>query len=261
MYTPSLQVKSNGVPILKKGEIDVIGERFVQDFQPEVLTNPSPVDIESFIEFYLGMTPDFQYLSHNGVYLGMTVFNDTNKVPIYDPVTNRAEYISAKARTVIIDNRLLDKSQRHRFRFTLGHEGGHDIFHSGYFSYNPNQMSLFDDESIAPMIQCRLDSGIANRSNSHQWDDHDWMEWQANRLSAAVLMPKSAVELVVRPFIDKLNKPVFRAILVEKLSDIFDVSLQAATNRLKDLGYIKANDKTDYSYASAIMDFAGIAEA
>lgn len=116
MYTPSLRVKRNGVPILKKTEIDVIGERFVKDFQPDVLTNPSPVDIEGFIEFYLGMTPDFQYLSHNGVYLGMTVFNDTNKVPVYDPATNRAEYISAKARTVIIDNRLLDENQRHRFR-------------------------------------------------------------------------------------------------------------------------------------------------
>ena len=71
-------MKNNGVPILSKAEIDAIGERFVQDFQPEVLTNPSPVDIEGFIEFYLGMTPDYQYLSHNGVYLGMTVFNDTN---------------------------------------------------------------------------------------------------------------------------------------------------------------------------------------
>ncbi len=67
MYTPSLRVKNNGVPILSKAEIDAIGERFVQDFQPEVLTNPSPVDIEGFIEFYLGMTPDYQYLSHNAL--------------------------------------------------------------------------------------------------------------------------------------------------------------------------------------------------
>ena len=158
MYTPSLRVKNNGVPILSKVEIDTIGEHFVQDFQPEVLTNPSPVDIEGFIEFYLGMTPDYQYLSHNGVYLGMTVFTDTNKVPVFVPATNRAEYISAKARTVIIDNRLLDEGQRHRYRFTLGHEGGHDIFHSGYFSYNPDQVSIFDDELIAPMIQCRVDN-------------------------------------------------------------------------------------------------------
>ena len=89
-------------------------------------------------------------------------------------------------------------------------------------------------------------------------DDHDWMEWQANHLSAAVLMPKCSVDLVVRPFRDKLKNPVSRALLVANLSNCFDVSIQAATNRLKDLGYIKTSDTTDYSYASAIMDFAGV---
>ena len=112
MYTPSFRVKKNGVPILSKEEIDGIGERYVQDFCPEVLSHPAPVDIESFVENYLGITPDYQYLSHNGIYLGMTVFNDTNKVPVYDPRTGRAEYISAKARTIIIDNRLLEENHR-----------------------------------------------------------------------------------------------------------------------------------------------------
>ena len=140
MYTPSFKVKSNGVPILSKEEIDGIGEQYVKAFCPEVLSHPAPVDIESFVENYLGITPDYQYLSNNGIYLGMTVFNDTNMVPIFDPGTGRAEYISAKARTIIIDNRLLEESQQHRYRFTLGHEAGHDIFHSGFFGYNPDQL-------------------------------------------------------------------------------------------------------------------------
>ena len=99
---------------------------------------------------------------------------------------------------------------------------------------------------------------MTDRADTRKWDDHDWMEWQANPLSAAVLMPKSAVDLVVQPFRDKLKNPVSRALLVANLSNCFDVSIQAATNRLKDLGYIKTNDTTDYSYASAIMDFAGV---
>ena len=86
-YTPTLKVKRNGVPILSKNDIDTIGENFVRDFQPEALDNPSPIDIDSFVELYLGMTPAFQYLSHNGIYLGMTVFNDTNAVPVFDPST------------------------------------------------------------------------------------------------------------------------------------------------------------------------------
>ena len=254
-------MKNNGVPILSKAEIDAIGERFVKDFQPEVLTNPSPVDIEGFIEFYLGMTPDYQYLSHNGVYLGMTVFNDTNKVPVFDPATNRAEYISAKARTVIIDNRLLDESQRHRYRFTLGHEGGHDIFHSGYFTYNPDQVSIFDDELIAPMIQCRVDNGMTNKSDTHKWDDHDWMEWQANYFSSAILMPKCAVQLVANkyPRNSLMENLVNRARLVSDVSNTFDVSTEAAVIRLKDMGYIPSDDQTSYSAFTALMDFASVA--
>ena len=58
--------------VLLQEVVDTIGEAYVRDFQPEVLGNPAPVDIEGFIECYLGMTMDYQHLSHNGIYLGMT---------------------------------------------------------------------------------------------------------------------------------------------------------------------------------------------
>lgn len=259
MYTPSFRVKKNGVPVISKKELDIIGERFVRDFQPEVLTNPAPVDIERFIECYLGMTPDYQLLSHNGVYLGMTVFNDTNKVPIYDPATNRAEYITAKARTVIIDSRLLDESQQHRYRFTLGHEGGHDILHSGFFSYNPDQLSIYDTP-LPPMIQCRVDNASPRTTNTKQWDDHDWMEWQANRLCSAILMPESAIRLIANKYNNKgkLVNPVSRCLLVAQISSLFNVSISAATYRLKELGYVDQQDNHDYSCGTALMDFASV---
>lgn len=120
---------------------------------------------------------------------------------------------------------------------------------------------MFDDELMAPMIQCRVDNGTTDESDTRNWDDLDWMEWQANHLSAAVLMPKCSVDLLARSNKDKLKTPTSRAILIAKMSDCFDVSIQAATNRLKDLGYIKANDSTDYSYTSALMDFAGIVDS
>lgn len=259
MYTPSFRVKKNGVPVISKKELDIIGERFVRDFQPEVLTNPAPVDVERFIECYLGMTPDYQLLSHNGVYLGMTVFNDTNKVPVYDPVTKRAEYITAKARTVIIDSRLLEESQQHRYRFTLGHEGGHDILHSGFFSYNPDQLSMYD-APLPPMIQCRVDNTSPCKTDTKLWSDRDWMEWQANRLSSAILMPESAVRLIADKFRSKgkLVSPASRCLLVAQISSIFDVSISAATYRLKDLGYIDQQDSCDYSYGTALADFASV---
>ena len=97
MITPKYRTKKNGVPILSKKEIYAIAEDFVGDFQPAALVNPQPIDVEAFLELYLGMTPDFQYLSHNGIYLGMTVFNDTDKVPVYVPQMNCADYTGIPA--------------------------------------------------------------------------------------------------------------------------------------------------------------------
>jgi len=142
MYTPYFCKKRNGIPVLDKKHIDFIGEQFVADFCPEAMKTPMAIDIDGFAQDYLGLQQDFQYLSHNGVYLGMMVFNYTSKVPIYDPNTKRAEYVTEKARTIIIDNLLLDDNQERRYRFTMGHEAAHDIFHSGYYGYNPNQTSL-----------------------------------------------------------------------------------------------------------------------
>jgi hypothetical protein len=237
MYIPKFRVKKNGVPILNKQEIDDIGEKLVRDFCPKALQNPMEVDIDGFVERYLGMTQDFHYLSHCGVYLGMTVFNDTSKVPVYNPDTNCAEYASAKARTVIIDSSLLEDGQEHRYRFTMGHEGGHDILHSRYFGYDPNQMSFFDRSDI-PMIQCRMDIQRENRKPVEQWTDKDRMEWQANRLSSATLMPKSMVFQLIAslPTLEKFSRDATYAM---KVSNTFNVSNEAAKYRLLELGIIQ----------------------
>ena len=79
MYRPVITRKRSGVPVLSRKEIDGIGENLVGDFMPDALITPQEIDIDSFAQNYLGMDQDFQYLSHCGVYLGMTVFNDTQK--------------------------------------------------------------------------------------------------------------------------------------------------------------------------------------
>ena len=96
MYTPSYRTQKNGVPVLKKEEIDTIGEEYVRDFQPEVLRNPAPVDIEGFIECYLGMTTDYQYLSHNGIYLGMKEDTTSSTRPFSDMIQTRCRSLAQR---------------------------------------------------------------------------------------------------------------------------------------------------------------------
>ena len=239
MYRPVITRKKSGAPVLSRKEIDLIGENLVGDFMPDALETPQEIDIDSFAQNYLGMDQDFQYLSHCGVYLGMTVFNDTDKVPVYDPQRECADYISAKAHTVIIDKTLLAENQEHRYRFTMGHEASHEFLHKEYFAYDPNQMTIFDyiGEAPIPMVQCRIDTKKMDARNSEIWTDKDWMEWQANALSSAILMPVSMVRQVAESV--KTSKAIFRNYMTAaRVSNVFNVSFEAASYRLKQLGYI-----------------------
>jgi len=263
MYNPSFRTKHNSVPILSKQEIEVIGEKFIRDFCPDALITPQAIDVDGFIECYLGMKLDYQYLSNDGRYLGMTVFNDTDKVIIYDPEANQADYFHADARTVIIDNTLVEDhsiaSQRHRYRYTMGHEGGHDIFHSGYYYYDPNQYSLFDafSDERTPMVQCRVNSfsRTTETGNRKLWTDDDWMEWQANYFSSVLLMPQTAVRMLAAAY---QKKNFSDALIVKGVVDTFDVSMEAATYRCRELGLIK-KDLNPYS-VQAFLDFSDLAD-
>lgn len=254
MYFPTFRKKKNGVPILSKEEIEIIAHKFVRDFQPEALSEPQELKMEEFIECYLKMTPDYQYLSHNGVYLGMTVFNDTDFVPVYSTETGRAEYIHADARTVIVDRRLIeDPKQEHRYRFTLGHEGGHDVFHTAVFAYNPNQTCMFED-AHPPMIQCRIDAGKTNKKDPRIWTDTDSMEWQANYFSSALLMPGDMVRVVHAR--NAGNDPIYQNYqAINDMASTFNVSPEAALYRLRELKLIKHNDHNDYLNNLAYYDF------
>ena len=252
MYNPSFRVKKNGCPILSKANIEVFGENFIRDFCPEALSTPQAIDIDKFVEFYLGMTIDYQYLSNDGRYLGMTVFNDTDKVIIYDPEKNIADYLHADARTVLIDNNLLADNQQHRYRYTMGHEGAHDILHSGYYAYNPNQLSIFSSADMPPMVQCRQNAFVSAPASRGAWTDIEWMEWQANFLSSVLLMPKQAVKLVV----DSIKGPdsMIRDFeMMWAVSRTFNVSTEAANYRLQELGHIRKNKPYEVSSNLALF--------
>lgn len=87
------------------------------------------------------------------------------------------------------------------------------------------------------------------------------MEWQANHLSAAILMPKTPIMEMAKHHGDKLKYPPSMGLFIAQISTVFDVSITAATNRLKDLGILRKDDSANYSYGMDIMAFQEIARA
>lgn len=258
---------ATGVPLLSRTEIDRLAEAVVYDFCPEAMEKPQPIDVEMFCEKYLGLNLEFQYLSNCGLYLGMMVFHDTNKIIVYNKKEHIAEYAHVKGGTVIIDNSLLsydlnkkvkeikqsnydkkmkthfinqisEKARRreHRYRFTLSHEtAGHALLHKDYFDH-PIQNTVSG-------IQCR-NLSEQGKKEFHSFSDYDWMEWQANNMASSFLMPATMVRKTVSELINHLGN-VWEEYkyysMVMQVSEVFNVSVEAATIRLKHLGLIPRN--------------------
>ncbi len=247
MYRPKLSYTQRGIPVISRKQMDAIAENYLKDFCPECLKEPCPIDIDQFAMEYLHLGQDFQYLTKQGVYLGMMIFNDSDRVEVYDEERDEAKYISEKANTIIIDRSLLEPGQEHRYRFTVGHECAHSIFH-GPMPSDPYQdyLNLYfadSEQGIPMMFRCNLsDREFVKKANT-LWTDKQWMEWQADVFSSSILMPKSTVKKAVdtiRPYTQPHTR---RDELISEVSRVFQTSRKAAEIRLEGLKLIKSEEE------------------
>ncbi len=256
MYHPKLSYTQRGIPVISRKQMDAMAENYLRDFCPECLKEPCPIDIDQFAMEYLHLGQDFQYLTKQGVYLGMMVFHDTDRVEVYDEERDEAKYISEKANTIIIDRTLLEPGQEHRYRFTVGHECAHSIFHGPKLS-DPYQeyLNLYyaDSEQGTPMMfRCNLsDREFVKKANT-LWTDKQWMEWQADAFSSSILMPKSVVKKVVDEISPRTMRYSKRDELIRGVSRVFQVSRKAAEIRLEGLCLI-VSEEDDRQMTAALL--------
>lgn len=246
--------KKNGVPVLSKDKIEVLAEQVLSSYKPDLIFNPGVLDVELFIEDYANLEMDYQDLTHDGSILGMTVFNDC-KIPVYDANNNKAKRISVNEGTVIIDNSLLEEEQLRRGRFTLAHEAAHWFLHRHMYIQDKNQISMFDglemEQRKLPVIKCRT-SDIAYGMRKTLSTDDDWIEWHADYMASAMLMPKTAFVAATRDKFQsaKITKDfhqmgtdfemdLWASVMAYELADLFQVSVTATNIRLINLGFIK----------------------
>lgn len=74
------------------------------------------------------------------------------------------------------------------------------------------------------------------------------MEWHADKFASAILMPKSSIQKFVKsnPSINTPND------LIRSVVSTYNVSAEAATYRLSDLGIIKRKTDNKYEQLSLI---------
>jgi len=139
---------------------------------------------------------------------------------------------------VQINRHLRREFQRaNRYRTTLAHEYGHLILHTWLYDRFHHQL-----------LQTGVPLCCYSRTVEGGFDGMtDWMEWQANYVSGALLMPRWRVELLAQAFGKERGVSVPMAdggidgqMLIKRMTSLFDVSSAAARVRLLKLGYLMA---------------------
>lgn len=230
------------MPVLSREQIEGIAEKHLYAFRPEYLQFPQPVDVDKFAVEYLHLRQDYQYLSSNGIYLGMYVFDDTDRLAVYDEKKNEARYISEKADTIIIDKSLLEKGQEGRYRFTMGHEIGHGILHRMADDPYDEYVRLYHEDSDVHAFRCSFTGRMLENEPKKEWTAFDWQEWQADAFSSALLMPRTAVMSVAAGYGPHISE-MAREELVLDVARTFEVTVTAARVRLENLKVIEPVEK------------------
>ncbi len=170
------------------------------------------VPIEKIIENQYGLTIEYLYLTNDGRELGRMICTD-GYTTHYNMEINEYAIMHVKSGTVLIDASLLEQNANEgRLRFTLAHELAHWLIHKKIYEDSSYSAFINDDEN-----------------------NEDAIEWQANYLATAILMPSGKVKHsfhALRPVCNDQTD------LISKMAKIFEVSKQAIELRLKSMSLI-----------------------
>jgi len=206
---------------LQDGEIDEITESELRKAGLMPSVDACRVDIDLFVERHLGARLDLGAELDEDV-LGVTELRrgEPAKILINRELTDAAFEIDEYS------------GMLGRWRATLAHEGIHVLLHGLLVELNPDQQSMFDEETIVDdrVVRCyKRDTSFVRRTPNPR-------EFQANKGMAALLMPRSVFGEVARAHVESESVPE----LIDHLARRFEVSRQAARIRLSDLGFLSS---------------------
>ena len=232
MYFANYETDAACVPYLSDRYIDETCEELVRRFDPMAAEHLHPVNIEQFITRFMGLKLEKEYLSCDGSVLGANVIVDTDRFPVFDPVSGRAEYRSVKAGTVFADKSLTEAGRLNRYRFTLAHEAGHAIWHGMYY-----RALVQKGKTRKAFLSCAPHLTDGRAFDRERLTRQQLIEYQADRSASALLMPAGAVRRLVSTMgeVRTMEDVEDRVILT---AGTFRVSDKAAMIRLQNLGLL-----------------------
>lgn len=237
--------KSNGLYVLSRLEIEQIATSVLNEYSPQSLETPIPLDTVDFLESYLGLIVKRRYIGtlESGI-LGLIVMSDSAEIPSLDDMY-RQTVLEENFGTVLISPQLSGIENSLRRRYTEAHEGAHFLLHQPY--YKNVCLRKGGRSANTSFIACRK---VETYRESPK-NDNEWIEWQADALAASLLMPQEIFTQRARSIIKKhgiscgylksdSDFDKRRAYdIIPEIAETFYVSNRAAQIRMLHLGLIR----------------------
>lgn len=213
-------------------KLESIAMDLLEQYSPQNLIQAAPLDVYGFTENFLQLQVDFLNISKDKSILGLTSFNNGTFMA-WDEEREESHPVSIKKGTVVIDNSIVSEQYPGRERFTVAHECSHQILHQYRYKDKNNAVLVCSQRSIEKLSSRKV--------RDTAW----WLEWEANRLAAELLMPG----MVVKNFFygecsalglgaGKITLDAMVDACIREMADVFQVSYAAMKIRLISLGYL-----------------------
>ncbi|HBF68480.1 MAG TPA: hypothetical protein DDW20_04070 [Firmicutes bacterium] len=225
---------------IKNKELELFAYAQLKEFDRNHFKEPHPLDIDSFVEFYLNKTVLYYQLSPKDDekrILGTTIISE-GKTPIINEYRH-IELRVFKKGTIIIDTNACDIEQRRRF--TLAHEAWH------------SQFDLYIESKMLNNDNLIYNNGFANDTTifpRRKWSQKQWIEYHADMYSTYLLMPRKFVCALFKKFHKECfgkekrltaKKSKRTWLIIKLISDALCVSQKAVAYRLRELNLISKN--------------------
>ncbi|MHC4334457.1 MAG: ImmA/IrrE family metallo-endopeptidase [Planctomycetota bacterium] len=230
----------HGVPLYSAEDIENKADSFLALFDEERLDKPGPTALAAIAE---RLIEDFNIAIDLEADLGGTA-GTRHKVV--------GKFIF-KPRTILVDRWL--RRGTPRFNFTFAHEIGHLVLHRNLKlkKCNPGEIS----DTLRDM---RTGKKILRTPR-------DWIEWQANRFAAGLLMPRASFRTAIvkkqqemgikrrigQIYVDSPSHMRDYLLMVDYLRSTYEVSRSAIDNRLSNLNLLIDRRERNTSHISELL--------
>lgn len=229
------------IPYLYADKMDDLAEAFLNEYYPEALIEPTPIDT-TLITDRMGLKVISANLTQSESIFGQIFFDD-GVATCFNPHSGEYEKKDIESGTIIYDPNVFFMRSIGSVNNTIIHECVHWYLHKP-FIYLQNMYTGVKD------IKCLVDE---DRKSLKEKNQYEWVEWHSNHLAPRILMPakmaKVKIEELYKFFESEYGTTerlkVVQAVIYE-LARFFKVSKLSAKIRMLDLGYQEAEGVLNY---------------